>query len=845
MADWQSLDPEAAREAEKYENPIPSRELILQHLSDRGSPASREELADEFGMATDEQLEALRRRLRAMERDGQLIYTRRGTYAPVDKLDLILGRVSGHRDGFGFLVPDDGSDDLFLSPAQMRLVFDGDRALARVSGLDRRGRREGAVVEVISRAHESIVGRYYEESGVGFVVADNPKIQQEVLVTPGRNAGAKQGQFVEVKITHWPTTRFQPQGDVIEVVGNYMAPGMEIDVALRSYDIPHVWPDAVVKEASKLKPEVEDKDKEKRIDLRHLPFVTIDGEDARDFDDAVYCEKNGSNWRLFSGGWKLYVAIADVSHYVKIDSALDAEAQVRGNSVYFPERVIPMLPEELSNGLCSLNPHVDRLAMVCEISISKTGKMTDYQFYEAVIHSHARLTYNKVSAMLEQPKSTEGKALRGEYKDVLPHLKQLYSLYQVLLAARHERGAIDFETQETRIIFGADRKISDICPTQRNDAHKLIEECMLAANVATAAFMQKHEVPALYRVHDGPPPERVEKLKAFLTELGLSLHRGKSKDGPTPKDYQQLLESIRGRPDYHLIQTVMLRSLSQAVYSADNQGHFGLNYEAYAHFTSPIRRYPDLLIHRAIRSVIRSKLDTPHVKRAGAAIMPRARIYPYDDAILEQLGEQCSMSERRADEATRDVVNWLKCEFMKDRVGETFPGVITAVTGFGLFVELKDIYVEGLVHVTALPGDYYHFDPVHHRLAGERSGRSFRLGDSIEVKVMRVDLDERKIDFELAEEKVAVPAGTRRGGFESAAGKTGRRSERKAPAGSDVDKSRALKKSLLSDSKSKPAKGSSKGESAAKSGKSSSHRKGAAAGGAPSSSGPRKRKAKS
>ena len=848
MADWQSLDPEAAREAEKYENPIPSRELILQHLDERGSAAAREELAEEFGLVSDEQLEALRRRLRAMERDGQLIYTRRGTYAPVDKLDLILGRVSGHRDGFGFLVPDDGSDDLFLSPAQMRLVFDGDRALARVSGLDRRGRREGAIVEVIARAHESIVGRYYEEHGVGFVVADNPKIQQEVLVTPGRNAGAKQGQFVEVKITHWPTPRFQPQGDVLEVVGNYMAPGMEIDVALRSYDIPHVWPEAVIKEARKLKPEVEEKDKEKRIDLRHLPFVTIDGEDARDFDDAVYCEKNGSNWRLFSGGWKLYVAIADVSHYVKIDSALDAEAQVRGNSVYFPERVIPMLPEELSNGLCSLNPHVDRLAMVCEISISKTGKMTDYQFYEAVIHSHARLTYNKVSAMLEQPKSSEGKALRGEYKEVLPHLKQLYSLYQVLLAARHERGAIDFETQETRIIFGSGRKIAEIRPTQRNDAHKLIEECMLAANVATAAFMQKHEIPALYRVHDGPPPERVEKLKAFLTELGLSLHRGKSKDGPTPKDYQLLLESIRERPDYHLIQTVMLRSLSQAVYSADNQGHFGLNYDAYAHFTSPIRRYPDLLIHRAIRSVIRSKLDTPHVKRAGAAIMPRARIYPYDDAILEQLGEQCSMSERRADEATRDVVNWLKCEFMKDRVGETFPGVITAVTGFGLFVELQDIYVEGLVHVTALPGDYYHFDPVHHRLAGERSGRSFRLGDSVEVKVMRVDLDERKIDFELAEGKTAMPAGQRRGGFESAAGKTGRRSERATPGNTDVEKSRALKKSLLSESKGKPAKGAaaSKGDSArpAAKGKPSSHRKGAA-GGAPSSSGPRKRKAKS
>ena len=844
MADWQSLDPEAAREAEKYDNPIPSRELILQQLSDRGSPANREQLVEEFGLTTEEQVEALRRRLRAMERDGQLIYTRRGTYAPVDKLDLILGRVSGHRDGFGFLIPDDGSDDLFLSPGQMRLVFDGDRALARVSGLDRRGRREGAIAEVISRAHETLVGRYYEEGGIGFVLADNPKIQQEVLVTPGRASNAKVGQFVEVKITHWPTPRFQPQGDIVEVVGNYMAPGMEIDVALRSYDIPHVWPDAVVAEAAKLKPQVEEKDKEKRIDLRHLPFVTIDGEDARDFDDAVYCEKNASGWKLFSGGWKLYVAIADVSHYVKVGSALDEEATVRGNSVYFPERVIPMLPEVLSNGLCSLNPQVDRLAMVCEMTMSKTGKMTDYQFYEAVIHSHARLTYNKVSAMLEQPKSTEGKALRGEYSEVLPHLKQLYSLYQVLLAARHERGAIDFETQETRIIFGAGRKIAEIRPTQRNDAHKLIEECMLAANVATAAFMQKHEIPALYRVHDGPPPERLEKLKAFLAELGLSLHRGKSKEGPSPKDYQALLETIRGRDDYHLIQTVMLRSLSQAVYSADNQGHFGLNYEAYTHFTSPIRRYPDLLTHRAIRSVIRSKLDTPHVRRAGAVAMPRARIYPYDEAALEQLGEQCSLTERRADEATRDVVNWLKCEFMKDRVGETFQGVITAVTGFGLFVELKDIYVEGLVHVTALPGDYYHFDPVHHRLAGERSGRNFRLGDSVEVRVMRVDLDERKIDFEMSEGMLNAPVG-RKGRGAAPAGRKSSASG-KDSASTDVHKSRELKQSLLGEAKAagkRPPKGKS---SSAPAGKASSHRKGAGkADGAPASSAPRKRRTKS
>jgi ribonuclease R len=502
--------------------------------------------------------------------------------------------------------------------------------------------------------------------------------------------------------------------------------------------------------------------------------------------------------------------------------------------------------------------------------------MTDYVFYEAVIHSHARLTYNKVSSMLEQPKTTEARQLRGEYPDVLPHLKQLYALYKVLLGARHIRGAIDFETQETRIIFGTERKIAEIRPTTRNDAHKLIEECMLAANVATAEFLKKHEIPALYRVHDGPPPERLEKLRAFLGELGLSLHKGK--EGPSPKDYQALLETVRGRPDYHLIQTVMLRSLSQAVYSSDNHGHFGLNYEAYTHFTSPIRRYPDLLTHRAIRSVIRSKQDTPHVRRAGAMTIPKARIYPYDEAALEQLGEQCSMSERRADEATRDVVNWLKCEFMKDRVGESFPGVITAVTGFGLFVELTDIYVEGLVHVTALPGDYYHFDPVHHRLAGERTGRSFRLGDTVEVRVMRVDLDERKIDFEMAEKTLTAPIGRKRRSTETApapaekesAAPSRPASKRPAKAkaeseayrpsdaaakNAEVRKSRELKQALLAEakggSKASSGKSGSSGSAPSDSGKPakpSKHRKGPPkAGSAPAakSGGVRKPKAKS
>jgi len=751
-ASWVELDPAAQREAEKYDNPIPSRELILKLLAERGAPATRAQLQQEFGLNDEDGIEALRRRLRAMERDGQLIYTRRGAYAPVDKLDLISGRVQGHRDGFGFLVPDDGGEDLFLGPSQMRVVFDGDRVLGRVTGVDRRGRSEGAIVEVIERAHELLVGRYYEEGGIGYVAADSARINHEVLVPPGCAGGAKSGQYVEVRITHWPTMSRQAQGEVIEVVGDYMAPGVEIEVALRSYDIPSVWPQEVVDEAAKLPDYVVEKDKAKRVDLRHLPLVTIDGEDARDFDDAVYCEpRKASGWRLFAGGWKLYVAIADVSHYVPLGSELDAEAELRGTSVYFPSEVIPMLPEAISNGLCSLMPEVDRLAMVCEMTISKNGELTDFEFYEAVIHSHARLTYNKVSSMLEHPRSREGKALSAEYAEVLPHLKNLYDLYKALAKARHGRGAIDFETTETRMLFGEDRKITEILPTTRNDAHKIIEECMLCANVATARFLQDLEIPGLYRVHDGPKPEKVERLRQFLGSMGLSLTR--KKGDPTPEDYAAVLEKVQDRPDAQLIQTVMLRSLSQAVYTPHNAGHFGLNYEAYTHFTSPIRRYPDLLVHRAIRSVIRSRKKTDLVRRCGAGTLPKATVYPYDLAALERLGEQCSQNERRADEATRDVVSWLKCEFMQDRVGENFDGLVTAVTGFGLFVELTDIYVEGLVHITALPADYYNFDAVHHSLVGERAGRTFRLGDSIRVQVVRVDLDERKIDFEMASDR--------------------------------------------------------------------------------------------
>ena len=507
-------------------------------------------------------------------------------------------------------------------------------------------------------------------------------------------------------------------------------------------EIPHEWPAEASNEAAQLKAEVSEADKQDRIDLRDMPFVTIDGEDARDFDDAVYCRKRTL------GGWRLYVAIADVSHYVRIGTALDAEAHRRATSVYFPERVIPMLPEAISNGLCSLNPHVDRLVMVCEMTISGNGKLGGYQFYEGLIHSHARLTYTKVGAMLDGD-NEQCLPLRQEYEHVVKPLDQLHKLYSALRSARDARGAIDFETQETRIIFGEDRKIDAIVPVHRNDAHKLIEECMLAANVSTAKFLEKHKLDGLFRVHKGPKPSKLENLRGFLGEMGLSLKGG---DEPQPKHYQALLSSIKDRPDANLVQTVMLRSLSQAVYTPENEGHFGLGYSAYAHFTSPIRRYPDLLVHRAIRSVIQSKQSSRYVKRITATQkQPTSPWYPYSTANIVVFGEHCSTAERRADAAVWDVEGWLKCEYMQGHIGDYFYGTINAVTGFGLFVELEDVYVEGLVHISALPGDYYHFDAAKHCLQGERSGKSFRLGDTIEVQVVRVDLDEKKIDFELAD----------------------------------------------------------------------------------------------
>ena len=738
-------DPFAERESQKYDKPIPSREFILQMLGEAGTPLAWQAIAERLGLSDPDDLEALTRRLRAMERDGQLVRNRRNDYGLLEKMDLVRGRVIAHPDGFGFLVPDDGSDDLFLTARHMQALMHGDRVVAHVTGVDRRGRREGAVVDILERNTHQVVGRFRREGSMAFVTPDNKRMTHDILVPPEFEGGAQLGQIVMVEIVEQPTKRRQPMGRVFEIVGDHMGPGMEIDIAMRAHELPHRWPGAVEEEVAVLKPQVLPEAKEGREDIRDLPLVTIDGADARDFDDAVYCEPLGKEWRLL-------VAIADVSHYVSIESALDREAVERGNSVYFPGRVIPMLPEVLSNGLCSINPKVDRLCMVCEMVVTSAGRVKSHRFFEGLMRSHARLTYDKVAAMLE------GDApLREEYAELVPHLENLHALFRAFTQYRRRRGAIEFETTETSIVFGPDKKIERIVPLVRNDAHRLIEECMIAANVSAAQFLAKHKIPTLYRVHACPKEEKIIDLRAFLSELGLDLPGG---DKPEAGDYAKLLDSVQERPDAHLIQTVMLRSLNQAVYSPDNVGHFGLALEEYAHFTSPIRRYPDLLVHRAIR----------HVVRGG-----KAENFDYGVSHMQTMGEHCSMTERRADEATRDATDWLKCEYMMDKVGETFDGIITSVTSFGIFVELNEIYVEGLVHVTSLKNDYYHFDPASHRLLGERTNQSYRLADKVRVRVVRVDLDDKKIDFELEGQE---SGGERPSGEKSSAKRGGKRGKR-------------------------------------------------------------------
>lgn len=686
-----------------------------------------------------------------MVRDGQLLCSRKGAFGLINKMDLIKGRVQGHPDGFGFLIPEQGGKDYVLSHRQMRACFHGDIVLARKGERDHRGRIEAIITEVLERNTVEVVGRYMNEGGIGLVSPENRRISHDILIRPGNDAGANEGDIVVVSIIDQPQFRRQPVGKITQVLGEHMAPGMEIDIALRSYEIPHEWPFEVEEQIAELNETVAEEDKANRVDLRKKPFVTIDGEDARDFDDAILAES------VKDGGWRLYVAIADVSQYVEVGDPLDVEARNRGTSVYFPEQVIPMLPEVLSNGLCSLKPKVDRLTMVCEMTISARGDLESYRFYEGIINSQARLTYTIVGPLLEPETAQEARvSIEQEFgKPVLTNLNTLRELFKILQYQRRKRGAIDFETTETRIVFDKDRKIERIVPYERNDAHRLIEECMLAANVCTADFIHQLEIPCLYRVHDVPSTERLEKLRQYLGTLGLDLKGG---DKPHAKDYQTLMNQIKKREDFPLIQTMLLRSMNQAVYQPENIGHFGLAFDAYTHFTSPIRRYADLLIHRAIRSVIRSGKRTPLVKRVkGAPRLDKARIYPYDFNAMLQLGEHCSMTERRADEATWDVIAWLKCEYMKEHVGEVFWGMVSSVTNFGLFVQLDDAYVDGLVHVSSLQSDYYQLDETSHRLIGERTRVSYGLGDRLEVRVVRVDLDDRKIDFELAGDLVHKP----------------------------------------------------------------------------------------
>jgi ribonuclease R len=718
-----TADPYAAREAEKYDNPVPSREAIMAVLEEAGQPKSLGKILAALGVDDEEGKIAIRRRLKAMVRDGQLLRNRKNLFGLARQMGMICGLIQGHPDGFGFVIPEAGGEDVFLSAREMRQVLHGDKVMVRAVEGDRRGKLEGSIVEVLQRNNQTVLGHYHLDSGIGYVIPDDRRIGQDILIPQGQEAEAQHGQIVVAVIDRQPDKHSQPVGHISEVLGEHMAPGMEIEIATRKYELPYIWPEEVSKRVEKLPTDVQQNQIQGRLDLRDLPLVTIDGEDARDFDDAVLSRKTDS-------GWELTVAIADVASYVKKGQVLDQEAVKRGNSVYFPEQVIPMLPEALSNGLCSLNPDVDRLCMVCIMDIDHDGDITEWRFDNAVMRSHARLTYDKVASMLVDGDPE----LIHQYAAVFEPLQNLYHLYRLRNTWRSRQGMMDLDMPETRIIFNEERKIEAIVPLVRNEAHRLIEEFMLAANVCAARTISEANYHGLYRVHDGPTEEKRDNLRKFLFEIGLTLGGG---DEPGVNDYSRLLADMEQRDDAEVIKPMILRSLSQARYEPTCDGHFALGFTHYAHFTSPIRRYPDLQVHRTLKAILLKKPS------------------PYSELELVELGEHCSMTERRADDATRDVMRWLKAEYMVDRVGEEFSGAVSGVTGFGLFVQLDDIYIDGLIHITALGNDYFQFDAAKGRLIGERTNRSYRLGDKLNVVVVRVDVDEGRIDLELADKPEA------------------------------------------------------------------------------------------
>ena len=720
-------DPHAAREADRYANPIASREAILATLDAADGPRTAEELAQLLGLAEPERFDALGKRLGAMVRDGQLVQNRRGGFAPVAATDLVSGTVIANPNGFGFLRPDaGGGDDLFLPPFEMRKVMHGDRVLANVTGIDRSGRREGSVARVLERGVTRLIGNFGTEAGISFVVPDDKRLQRNIQVPPDATGGAREGQLVVCELTQPPDARRPPIGRVIAVLGDKLTPSLVVEAAIHGHDLPHEFPPAVLDEATAVPLTVEPSMVGDRVDLRATPLVTIDGEDAKDFDDAVYCEPNRQ-------GFRLVVAIADVSHYVRPGTPLDEEAQKRATSVYFPGYVVPMLPETLSNGICSLNPKVDRMCFVCDMQVDHEGEVVRSKFYEAVMNSHARLTYTQVWKAVGEGDAEAIAQVGG----LLPQVQRLHQLYQVLAKARARRGAIEFETSEVRFVLDNRGEVTQAGMLVRNDAHKLIEECMIAANVEAARHLLKAGIPAPYRIHEKPPEAKYADLLEFLKEFKLSMPAWSK---VVPGDYTRLLKKVRERPDAALLESVLLRSQSLAVYSPDNAGHFGLALDAYAHFTSPIRRYPDLLVHRAIKYALSKK------KPEG---------FQYSARDMAALALQCSERERRADEAEREVDERFRAAWMEQHVGGRFDGVISGVTSFGLFVELDESKVNGLVHVTQLPHDYYHFDPVRKTLTGERRGMEFRLGDRVRIIVLKASLEERKIDFRLVEEKEA------------------------------------------------------------------------------------------
>ncbi|MGV8943202.1 ribonuclease R [Thermomonas sp.] len=721
-------DPHAAREAQRYAQPIASREMILQVVADHDGPMDADALAHKLELAAPDRFEALEKRLQAMLRDGQLLQNRRGGFVPAERADLIPGTIIANPNGFGFLRPDSGAgDDLFLAPNEMRKVTHGDRVLASVTGVDRQGRREGVIVEVLERRLNRLLGRYTEEAGISYIVPDDKRIQRNVMIPQDARNDAKPGQLVVVEITQAQDQHRPPIGKVLAVLGDKLTASLAVEAAIHAHEIPNEFSPEVLAQATAVPLDVHQSEVVKRLDLRAIPLVTIDGEDAKDFDDAVWCEPNRD-------GFRLIVAIADVSHYVQPGTPLDDEAQLRATSVYFPGFVVPMLPETLSNGICSLMPNVDRLCFVCDMQVGRDGIVTGASFHEAVMHSHARLTYTDVwNVVGDSIPDDDHAAALAKVGALLPQINHLHQLYRILDRARAKRGAIEFESSEVRFLLDAKGAVTQGGMLQRNDAHKLIEECMIAANVQAALYLLSTHIPAPYRDHDKPPESKYTDLQEFLKEFQLRM--------PTwakvqPKDYRHLLEKIRERPDATLLESVMLRSQSLAVYSPDNIGHFGLALEAYAHFTSPIRRYPDMLVHRAI-------------KHALAGGPPDS--YTYTPHAMASLSLQCSERSRRADEAQREVDERYRAAWMETHVGEEFDGTISGVTSFGLFVELDDSKVNGLVHVTQLANDFYHFDAVRKTLTGERRGREYRLGDRARVVVLKASVEDRKIDFRLVE----------------------------------------------------------------------------------------------